>query len=444
MRYPARLALLALGLFILARPLGAETQRDPYPWLGRTPPREPVYPEILISARELARLPVDQRPLILDVRPAEAFARGHLPGAQAVAPAAALLAEVVATGEAGPVAAWLGTQGIGAGTPLVLYGDALSLPEIGRAFWLLEWAGCAMPRVLAGGIEAWTRDGGELETGVGMPVPPVVPPTPRPELGVSPAWIAARLGDTHACEILDLRGEIAWADPAGHIPHALPVDLPLLLGAGEDWPAPAAAREAFSRFGPRPRDYVDLEATFVLSGGSTADPSPGLGYLLLRLIDVKATVQLGGWAAWRADSTLPTTRILDTAAMQTLLAADNPELADRRQARLPLFDLRGHRDFQREHLPGAIALPAHVVDDSLAALIGSHWPAAAPAADSLVFYCYGAECIRSRIAATKAARLGWLRTLIYQEGVPGWRRAGLPLPGRGPQPLAPIPPGKGR
>jgi thiosulfate/3-mercaptopyruvate sulfurtransferase len=443
MHSPARLALLALGLLALAHPLGAEAPRDPYPWLGRSPAREPVYPEILLTPRQLAALPVAARPLALDLRPGGAFAQGHLPGARPL-DLEAPLAAAIAAGEAAPLATWLGTQGIGATTPLLLYADGLGLPAIGRAFWALEWAGCASPRVLAGGIEAWLRQGGELETAPAPAAAFVPPPTPRPALGVGPDWIAARLGDTHACEILDLRGEAAWAGPAGHIPHALALDLPLLLGAGEDWPAPAAARQAFSRFGPRPRDFVDLEATFVLAGADAADPAPGLAYLLLRLIDVKATVQLGGWAAWQADSTLPTTRILDTAAMQTLLAAGNPDLADRRQARLPLFDLRGHRDFQREHLPGAIALPAHVVDDSLAALIASHWPAAAPAVDSLAFYCYGAECVRSRIAASKAARLGWRRTLIYQDGVPAWRRAGLPLPGHGPRPSAPIPAAKAR
>jgi 3-mercaptopyruvate sulfurtransferase SseA len=440
----ARLALLVLGLVALARPLGAEAPRDPYPWLGRTPPRELVYPELLITAQALARLPAAERPLALDLRPEPAFLRGHLPGARGFDSAAAPLAAAIAAGEAGPIAAWLGAQGIGAGTPLLLYADGLGLPAIGHAFWLLEWAGCAMPRVLAGGIEGWTRQGGELETSAGMPVPPVAPPAPRPALGVGPAWIAASLGETHTCEVLDLRGKAAWAGAEGHIPHALAADLPLLLGAGEDWPAPAAAREAFSRFGPRPRDFVDLDATFVLCGWSAADPSPGLGYLLLRLIDVKATVQLGGWAAWRADSTLPTTRILDTAAMRALLAAGNPQLADRRQARLPLFDLRGHRDFQREHLPGALALPANVVDDSLSLRIAASWPEAEPGVDSLAFYCYGPECVRSRIAATKAARLGWLRTLIYLDGVPAWRRAGLPLPGRGPQPPSPRPAGERR
>ncbi len=218
-----------------------------------------------------------------------------------------------------------------------------------------------------------------------------------------------------------------------------PCSAPTTAGRSQRPPARPSAS-----FGPRKRDTVDLEATFVLCGADATDPAPGLGYLLLRMIGVKAAVQLGGWAAWQADWTLPTTRILDTEAMRALLADGNPELADRRRPRLPLFDLRGHRDFTREHLPGAIALPAQVVDDSLSALIAAHWPGTAPARDSLAFYCYGADCVRSRIAATKAARLGWLRTLIYQEGVPGWRRAGLPLPGRGPQPLVPIPPKRER
>ena len=444
MRLLPLLALAMIGLGLpSAAPADTKPSHDPFPWLGRTPPGKPSYPEILTGPRALARLPARRRPLALDLRPAEAFARGHLPAARPL-DLEAPLAAALAAGEAGSLAAWLGAQGIGSETPLLLYGDALSLPGIGRAFWALEWAGCRMPRVLAGGIEAWLREGGELSSEPAGAATAVAAPSPDSALAVDAAWILAHMGEAQTCEILDLRGEAAWAGPAGHVPHALAADLPLLLGAGEDWPEPAAAREAFGRFGPRKRDYVDLAATFVLCGADAADPAPGLGYLLLRMIDVKAAVALGGWRAWAADSTLPTTRILDTEAMRALLAADNPELADRRRPRLPLFDLRGHRDFTREHLPGSIALPAQVVDDSLSALIAAHWPQADPATDSLAFYCYGADCVRSRIAATKAARLGWRRTLIYQAGVPAWRRAGLPLPGRGPQPLIPIPADKRR
>ncbi|MBM4118796.1 hypothetical protein FJ251_13890 [bacterium] len=434
--------LLVLAVLLAAAdpaPAQTRTPDDPYPWLGRAPARQPAYPALLISARELARLPTAEQPLALDLRPAEAFARGHLPGARPF-DLETPLAAAIAAGSPAPLAAWLGEQGIGSETPLLLYADGLGLPAIGRTLWALEWAGCAPPRVLADGIEAWARAGGVLETSAPPLAAPLPAPAPRPGLAVDNAWILARMGDTRTAEILDLRGEAAWAGETGHIPHALAFDPARLLSAEGAWLPPDSARAVLAAFGPRPRDRVDLEATFVFAGADAADPLPGFCYLLLRLIDVKAAVQLGGWAAWQADSTLPATRILDTEAMRALLGAGNPALADERQPRLPLFDLRGHGDFAREHLPGATPLPAHVVDDSLTVLIERWWPDLDPARDALAFYCYGLDCVRSRIAATKAARLGWRHTLIYQGGVPAWRRAGLPLPGRGPQPLAPIPP----
>lgn len=442
MRFGTPLILaLALALAAAALPAAAQTRSpsNPYPWLGRAPARSPEYPALLIDSQALLRLPAGEQPLALDLRPEEAYRRGHLPGARPF-DLEAPLAEAIAAGNPAPLAAWLGEQGIGSETPLLLYSDGLGLAALGRSFWALEWAGCAPPRLLADGIEGWARAGGSL---VSAPPPLAVPlpaPQPRAELAVDAAWISERMGDTQTMEILDLRGEAAWAGEAGHIPHALAFDPASLLGVEGAWLPADSARSVFARFGPRKHDPVSLEARFVLTGTDAADPLPGLCYLLLRLIDVKAAVQLGGWAAWQADPALPTTRILDTEAMRALLAEGNPTLADERRPRLPLFDLRGHADFRREHLPGATPLPAQAVDDSLAVLVARDWPGLDPARDALAFYCYGADCVRSRIAATKAARLGWRHTLIYQGGVPAWHRAGLPLPGRGPQPLVPIPP----
>lgn len=442
MRFAASIALtLALALTILADPAAGQTRSpsNPYPWLTRTPPPPPEYPALLLSADALLRMPQGEQPLALDLRPEDAYRRGHLPGARPF-DLETPLAEAIAAGSPSPLAAWLGEQGIGSETPLLLYSDGLGLAALGRAFWALEWAGCAMPRVLADGIEGWARAGGDLVSASPPLAAPLPAPLPRPELAVDAAWILERMGDTQTVELLDLRGTAAWAGAAGHIPHALAFDPAHLLDDGGAWLPADSARTLFASFGPRKRDPVSLAARFVLTGEDAADPLPGLCYLLLRLIDVKAAVQLGGWAAWQADSTLPTTRILDTEAMRGLLAEGNPTLADERQPRLPLFDLRGHADFRREHLPGAAPLPAQAVEDSLALLIARDWPGLDPARDALAFYCYGADCVRSRIAATKAARLGWRRTLIYQDGVPAWRRADLPLPGRGPQPLVPIPP----
>lgn len=442
MRFATALALaLALALAFAAGPAAGQTRSpgNPYPWLGRAPARAPEYPALLIDSQALLRLPAGEQPLALDLRPEEAYRRGHLPGAR-LCDLEAPLAEAIAAGSPAPLAAWLGEQGIGSETPLLLYADGLGLAALGRVFWALEWAGCAAPRLLADGIEGWAQASGSLESAVPPLAAPLPAPQPRAELAVDAAWILERMGDTQAVELLDLRGKAAWAGAAGHIPHALAFDPVSLLGAEGAWLPADSARAVFASFGPRKHDPVSLEARFVLTGEDAADPLPGLCYLLLRLIDVKAAVQLGGWAAWQADSTLPTTRVLDTEAMRALLAEGNPALADERRPRLPLFDLRGHADFRREHLPGATPLPAHVVEDSLAVLLARDWPGLDPARDALAFYCYGADCVRSRIAATKAARLGWLHTLIYQEGVPAWRRAGLPLPGRGPQPLVPIPP----
>ncbi|MEZ4397177.1 MAG: rhodanese-like domain-containing protein [Candidatus Krumholzibacteriia bacterium] len=431
MRRPSALFALVLAL-LGAAPASAQRSPDnPYPWLGRPTRPEPHYPDALLSARELHHLPRVRRPAILDLRAADRYARGHLPDARRLDFAAPLAA---ALGAADPAAfaRWLAAEGVAPNAPLLLYTDAPGRADLARLAWALDWAGYPLPRILDGGVTAWAQRGGELTEAVPEPPAPAEPPPPgaaRPELLATSGWILAHLGEVTTCEVLDLRGEARWAGPAGHIPHALPYDILAQLPADASWPQPPEARAAFARFGPRPRDTVDLAATFVLSGENAADDRPFLAYLYFRLMDVPAAVQLGGWAAWAADPALPTTRVLDAAALRAAIAGDNPSLADRPSPRLPLFDLRGLRDFRRAHLPGAVLLPAELVDDSLAVRLARDWPELESARDSLVVYCYGPDCVRSRVAATKAATLGWRRVLVFQGGTAAWKGAGLPLYG---------------
>lgn len=119
-------------------------------------------PELLISPRELDRRLGDaDPPTLLDLRPAEVFAQGHLPGAvhldlfgislidTSPAPLDAFL---------WMIAHLLVTRGVSAARTVVVYDDQSGV-RAARAFWFLEFFGHPDPRVLDGGAGAWSRQG---------------------------------------------------------------------------------------------------------------------------------------------------------------------------------------------------------------------------------------------------------------------------------------------
>ncbi len=45
----------------------------------------------------------------------------------------------------------------------------------------------------------------------------------------------------------------------------------------------------------------------------------------------------------------------------------------------------------------------------------------------IVFYCKGPKCNKSRAAAENAQKLGYTNILVYNDGIPAWAKAGLPM-----------------
>jgi rhodanese-related sulfurtransferase len=78
--------------------------------------------------------------------------------------------------------------------------------------------------------------------------------------------------------------------------------------------------------------------------------------------------------------------------------------------------------YDAEHLPGAINV-AGALTAGIAASV-----AADPAA-TVVVYCSGFGCPRSRVTAAAFTRLGHTDVRAYEGGKRVWADAGLPLPG---------------
>ncbi|MET8087175.1 rhodanese-like domain-containing protein [Micromonospora sp. NPDC005237] len=78
--------------------------------------------------------------------------------------------------------------------------------------------------------------------------------------------------------------------------------------------------------------------------------------------------------------------------------------------------------FEADHLPGAVNLPGELSADLAARL--------APDRDrTVVTYCSGPACSRSKAAAAAFERLGYTDVRGYDGGKADWAQAGLPFAG---------------
>ena len=98
-------------------------------------------------------------PLVIDLRPPEDFAIGHIPGAVHLDLWGVSLIDT----DPAPLKAFmwmidhlLNLRGVNESTPVVVY-DEQSGVRAARAFWFLEYFGHPSVRLLDGGFGAWTR-----------------------------------------------------------------------------------------------------------------------------------------------------------------------------------------------------------------------------------------------------------------------------------------------
>ena len=122
-------------------------------------------PGLLVTPRALAamvdRTPVTERPLVLDLRPPDAYVAGHVPGAIHLDLWGVSLIDT----DPAPLKAFmwmiehvLAIHGVDASTPVVVYDDQSGV-RAARAFWFLEYFGHPSVQMLDGGFNAWIAEG---------------------------------------------------------------------------------------------------------------------------------------------------------------------------------------------------------------------------------------------------------------------------------------------
>ena len=265
-------------------------------------------PQLLITPAELSsHLQRDggNPPLVLDMRPPDAYTAGHIPGAIHLDLWGVSLIDT----DPAPLNAFmwmiehvLAVHGVDARRPVVVYDEQSGL-RAARAFWFLEYFGHPSVRMLDGGFGAWTA--------AGLPVTRDAAPPPASE------WTGSRNGRTVATwkdvnaalhqpttVILDTRsdgeycGTTVRAKRGGAIPGAVHVEWTRNLTPKGDFKPAAELTRMYEEAGVTP----DREVITYCQGGYRAAHS----YVALRLLGYpKVRNYVGSWKEWGDREDLP-------------------------------------------------------------------------------------------------------------------------------------------
>jgi len=265
-------------------------------------------PQLVLSPQELAPLleaDAGSRPLLLDLRPPEAYAAGHIPSAIHLDLWGVSLIDT----DPAPLKAFMwmiehvfAVHGVDASTPVVVY-DEQSGVRAARAFWFLEHFGHPSVRLLDGGFNAWAASG--------LPVTRDASPPPKSE------WTGGRdertlatwknvknaIGSSDAV-IVDTRtdaeheGSLVRARRGGAVPGAVHIEWTRNLAESGEFKPASDLKKMYTDAGVTP----DREVITYCQGGYRAANS----YLALRLLGYpRVRMYIGSWKEWGDREDLP-------------------------------------------------------------------------------------------------------------------------------------------
>ena len=234
---------------------------------------------------------------LVDIRPAEAYAEGHIPGARHLDPNAVVDPGAPVSGALRPteeIARILGDIGLDASTRVVFYDDRGGF-HAARMFWLLEYLGHRDVALLNGGLTAWVAAGGPVTDAVPTVEPLPVGVSPMPRRIASADYILRHQHDAETV-VVDVRpthlheeGRIPWAI---NVPWAQNLDENALY-----LPADALAAH-FASEGVTPDRDVVIHCQQGLASAHS--------YVALRLLGYpRVRVYHRSWAEWGAADDLP-------------------------------------------------------------------------------------------------------------------------------------------
>lgn len=271
-----------------------------------TNPKGYANPHLLIAPADLAdSLDGPDAPLLIDLRPAEAWAAGHLPGAVHLD----LFGISLIDTDPAPLKAFLwilehllASRGVSASRHVVVY-DERSGMRAARAFWALEYFGHEHTRLLDGGFGAWQAAGHPVSAEPVTPQGTSWTGTPAADRIASYRDVWDRLAATDVV-ILDTRSDDEYTGAAvraargGRIPGAVHVEWTRNLRPDGSFKSADELQAMYGPVGVTP----DKEVLTYCQGGYRA----AHGYLALRLLGFpRVRNYVGSWKEWGDRLELP-------------------------------------------------------------------------------------------------------------------------------------------
>jgi thiosulfate/3-mercaptopyruvate sulfurtransferase len=241
---------------------------------------------------------------------AREYAAGHIPGAIYADLGHDLAGPVNGMNGRHPLpdphtlAQTFGRFGVASGVQVVAY-DQENGMYASRLWWLLRWLGHDTVAVLDGGFRKWTAENRPAASGVEQRAPSTFSGSPRAEMAVDVAAVAAMV-DTPAWRLIDARAPERYRgdnEPidkkAGHIPGAANHFYQANLDEQGLFRTPEQLREGLKdAIGETPADHV------VCYCGSGVTACHNL--LALEHAGIKgAKLYAGSWSEWSADPSRP-------------------------------------------------------------------------------------------------------------------------------------------
>jgi thiosulfate/3-mercaptopyruvate sulfurtransferase len=261
---------------------------------------------LLITPAELtSSLASAAAPLIIDLRPAEEFAGGHIEGAVHLDLWGLSLIDT----DDAPLRAFMwmighlfSLRGVLPHWPVVVYEQDSGM-RAARAFWFLEYLGHPNVRVLDGGFGAWTRASMPVTTKAVRPTTTTWHGTAEPARLATWKQVFERLGHTGVA-IVDTRsdeeyyGEAVRAKRGGAIPGAVHIEWKRNLAPDGTFKSTSDLRAMYESAGVTP----DRDVLTYCQGGYRAAHA----YLALRLLGYpNVRNYTGSWKEWGDRSDVP-------------------------------------------------------------------------------------------------------------------------------------------